>query len=987
MNVRAESRVDRERTAAGYLEAMTWLLLVLALVTALLLRAYRLGQLPVGVDYDEAGNYVLASEIADGTSRPVFIRAYAGREALFYWLAAASMRLLGKTLLTFRLAAALCGLATVALTYLLGREMFRDAPALEWRWVPLLGTVLIATSYWHVHVSRYGYRANAMPPLVAASMLLLWRGLRRGNWATLAAGGLLCGLSANTYLAIRAYPLVLLPVGTWAVLALPPQSADPPEGPSGGWRRRRLLQIGVFGTAALIALAPLGLFFLRHPTYFGIRMGQASVLDPEIHGGDLWGTLGRVTLKALGIFTVRGDADPIYNTPGKPIYGGGLGAAFYVGLATCAYGAARRHGAWQRMPYLVLLLWLPVMLMPNVLGARGVPHALRSIGLIPAVYFVPALGLTAILRTARRGYARLAGHPMSQAATDAVAGGLALLLLGVGGCGTWQAYQAWTRSPGAYYGGSASLRRAAEYLGAQDVEEASLWVSNNTYRHTTYAAMCENYAELSWVSEGTLVYPLGKDRPALYVFDFTNPLDPVLGRYVPAETLQHRDLGPDGGIGFEAYLVPREQMDGIAPQVAASGNLGGKVVFLGYDLNQAPRSGEVLDVTLYWQALEDGDRDDYAFFAHLVDDLGFRWGEETFFAYPSSQWRAGDLILYHREIPIAPGTPPGAYRLQLGVSSASLDARLPLLNAGGQMVGTAIEVGPIQIDAAVAVPEAYPPIERAMQIAFGKDLTLLGADRDRGDLRPGETLALSLYWLAGAEIEEDYLVALWLEGDEGRVDLWRGPPVHGQHPFPAWQAPGFLRDRYALRLPTDAPAGDYQLQMALLDTDGRPQPTDAGEAVTLYTIHVHATDRLWAPPEVAHPVGAELGDVVELVGYDLLPTRISPGGTLHLTLVWRCLGEMDASYTVFTHLLDTAQQIRGQQDNPPVGGSYPTTLWVPGEIVVDTYSIEVHDDAPPGRYAVEVGMYDPANLERLPVIEPSGVVGNRILLGEVQIRE
>jgi hypothetical protein len=631
----------------------------------------------------------------------------------------------------------------------------------------------------------------------------------------------------------------------------------------------------------------------------------------------------------------------------------------------------------------VLLLWLPVMLVPSILGARGVPHALRSIGLMPAVYYVPALGMVALIGVVRTGYAELAGHGVSQPVADATAAVLALLLLISGGWDTWQAYGAWAASPGAYYRGSASLRRAAEYLGAQDAQEASLWVSNNTYRHTTYAAMCSHYDRLRWVSEGTLVFPLGDDRPARYVFDFTNPLDPVLGRYIPSGTLQHRDLGPDGGIGFEAYLLPREAMAGIEPQITAGGNLGDQVALLGYDLNETPRPGGKLDVTLYWKVLANATRDDYAMFAHLVDDLGFRWGEETFFSYPSSQWRAGDLVLQRREIAIAAGAPPGTYQLQLGISSASLDARLPLLNAAGQIAGTAIEVGPFEVGPAAGVPETTPPIERELHVPVIEGLTLLGADRDRGDLRPGETLALSLHWLAKAAIETDYQVVLWLEGEPGRVELWRGPPVRGEFPFPEWRVPIYLRDRYALRMPTDIVAGDYQLELMLVDPTGEPSST----TTRLYTIHVHASDRLWELPEVAHPVGAQLGGMVELVGYELEPAIVAPGEVVQLTLIWRCLREMDTSYTVFTHLLDGGGQIRGQQDNPPGGGRYPTTLWVAGEIVVDPYAIAVDEDALSGRHVVEIGMYDPANVERLPVIGTSGEADDRVLLGEVQVEE
>ena len=96
---------------------------------------------------------------------------------------------------------------------------------------------------------------------------------------------------------------------------------------------------------------------------------------------------------------------------------------------------------------------------------------------------------------------------------------------------------------------------------------------------------------------------------------------------------------------------------------------------------------------------------------------------------------------------------------------------------------------------------------------------------------------------------------------------------------------------------------------------------------------------------------------------------------------------MEASYTVFTHLLDEAQQIRGQQDNVPIRGSYPTPLWAPGEVVVDEYALLIQPDAPAGRAVIEVGLYDPATMQRLPVLDPTGTTGDRILLGDIQIDE
>jgi hypothetical protein len=256
-------------------------------------------------------------------------------------------------------------------------------------------------------------------------------------------------------------------------------------------------------------------------------------------------------------------------------------------------------------------------------------------------------------------------------------------------------------------------------------------------------------------------------------------------------------------------------------------------------------------------------------------------------------------------------------------------------------------------------------------------------------------------------------VQIWLENAEARVPLWQGAPVQGDYPFAQWQPPEYVRDRYALRTPLELQAGDYALRLAVLRPDGTPtevstaavrSPTlgrrglspipesiSQGHSLSLGTIHVHASDRIWEPPPYDHSVGARLGDVVELVGYSLrLPEGqqvAHPGDSLHLTLIWRCLREMETSYTVFTHLLDQTQQVRGQQDNPPVGGHYPTMLWVPNEIVADEYTLAIQLDAPPGTYVVEVGMYDPGTMQRLPVQDPTGATGDRVLLGQLQVTE
>ena len=97
---------------------------------------------------------------------------------------------------------------------------------------------------------------------------------------------------------------------------------------------------------------------------------------------------------------------------------------------------------------------------------------------------------------------------------------------------------------------------------------------------------------------------------------------------------------------------------------------------------------------------------------------------------------------------------------------------------------------------------------------------------------------------------------------------------------------------------------------------------------------------------------------VTLVGYLLATDRLHPGESIRLVLYWQTDAPLGFDYNVFTHLLDPAGFLRAQQDNAPVGGTYPTSQWAIGEMVVDVYDIALPADAPAGAYALEVGLYD-----------------------------
>jgi hypothetical protein len=130
------------------------------------------------------------------------------------------------------------------------------------------------------------------------------------------------------------------------------------------------------------------------------------------------------------------------------------------------------------------------------------------------------------------------------------------------------------------------------------------------------------------------------------------------------------------------------------------------------------------------------------------------------------------------------------------------------------------------------------------------------------------------------------------------------------------------------------------------------------------------------PPEnaIIAPEGqlATFGDAI-LKGAQVTPTD----GALRVDLTWSVQRPLDQDYQVFVHLapLDDVNPV-AQGDGPPHGGSYPSSFWVPGELVPDEHTIPL-ENVPPGTYRVRVGLY---TLE-------GGSLGDGTIITQVQINE
>jgi len=424
-------------------------------------------------------------------------------------------------------------------------------------------------------------------------------------------------------------------------------------------------------------------------------------------------------------------------------------------------------------------------------------------------------------------------------------------------------------------------------------------------------------------------------------------------------------------------------------------NFGDKFSLLGYGLTSGPVEAAwgALRIDLRWRI--SGELDGrYRIALRLADEEGGIWAaqdsEPVGGLRPFHEQPVGTEMSDHHGLLIPAGTPPGSYQLRLGLYRLEDGRWLDTFDRSGAPQGVEAVLGPVEVIAPASPP---PPealfIQHTRDADFAADIRLLGYSLGGESLQPGHSLEMTLFWQALRDLHKDYHLSLQIQDDEGQS--WasiEGPLTHAAYPTSLWKQGQLVRGLHSLLIPARVPSGDYWLTLSLFrPADGqllslRRWGLNWGDTYLLGMIKVQGRPHQSQPPvSIGHPMSLRLGQAVQFLGYELDRQEVSAGGSLHLTLYWHALSEMDTSYSVFTHLIDAENYIWGQKDGIPGDGSLPTSSWLTGEYIIDEYEIPVRADAPAGEYLLEIGMYDLATMIRLPVFDTQGAgIGDRILL-------
>lgn len=318
-----------------------------------------------------------------------------------------------------------------------------------------------------------------------------------------------------------------------------------------------------------------------------------------------------------------------------------------------------------------------------------------------------------------------------------------------------------------------------------------------------------------------------------------------------------------------------------------------------------------------------------------------------------------------------------AHYTAVGRHASPYDAASPL---------TVYRYAPTPFDAGETIPS---PV--TFTLDDGARVALEGYRLSARRIYPGEPLYLTLFWQPQEPVRRAlHAHVRLLDPQSGRVWIESEHPAPGGLRTDCWNGGMRLTDRYTLQTPPTLPLGDYALEVALLTPHGRPVPASV-DGREVGTSHVfarvsHPLTVSSTPLQADHPLSLTLGSRIALAGYDV-EERVAPGSTLRVTLYWQALEPIPLDYKVFIHLETPDGQVVAQDDAMPVGWTYPTTEWRPGDTIRDTHHIELEPSLPRGDYRLLAGLYDPATGDRLIAYDAQGnAVGDRVFLQQVPVR-
>ena len=781
-------RANRQRLiTAGFL--------VLILVLAFGLCFYRLGAQSLW--NDEGTSVALAQRDLASITQDA---AHDIHPPLYYWLLSGWVRLTGTGEAAVRSLSALLGVGLVALTFALGRR-------LAGRWIGLAAALLAAVHPFQVYYAQEARMYMLLAVLTAGAMLSLALLVDRARPAIAAyvalvlleAAGLYTHYSFVFVVAVLNLAYLLWLALTWKATA----THGPPI-------RRLACWLGSQVAVLLLYLPWLPTAF-RQVTTWPSPASTASFLS---------------ALATTWRWLVFGPTIETGEVIVPLLVSALLVAAGLVSLAAGWVGTRPLRTRWGAA---LLALWLGLPLLSMLaLGLYREAYLKFLLVATPAVSLLMACGLLAPL-PGPAGGSRLRFYVLR---VVQLATALSILVPGVRALSNYYTDPAYARD---------DYRGIAEYIEAVGRPGDAILLNAPGQQEV-----------FGYYYHGDLpVYPLPESRPldpaateaallelsqpggrifaVLWATDESDP-DRFIEGWLDAHAYRALDSWY-GNVRLVVYAVPEQAPQ--APERRLDLTLrnpenGDSITLLGYSLlNDRLAAGDIAQITLFWQAENRTPLRRYKVFLHVLDEgnhiVGQRDAEPGGGARLTDQWAPGEAVVDNYGLPIHPATPPGEYRVEVGMYDPETGGRLLAPDDQGQVWLEPLTVERPSSPAPIAAlgMQHVAGAEFGERALLGYDVYKLGYDHQPDEpLRPGDVVHVNLYWQAQTDLGGDWRVAIALAGPDGRDTVSIVTEPVGGYPTSRWQAGDVWRGQFDLALPGDAPSGRYWLRVEPIAPDG-----------------------------------------------------------------------------------------------------------------------------------------------------------------------
>lgn len=428
---------------------LPWLLFGLIVALAIFFRFYKLNVLPPGLHPDEAANGLDIFRILENKDYRIIYNTNGPREALFFYLQAIFVATMGNTILALRMAPALFGVVSVIVIYFATKAWLNRRTA-------LFTAFFFAISPWVVVIQRDGFRASMVPLFVGLFMWFGAKAYQTRKMVYFILAGIAIGLGFYTYTAFSMIVVALVLGLIYMIIMRRDWLVQ-------NWQRL-LVSLAVFG----LVMTPLLYTTIKDPGGSTARAGGTSFLNKELNQGQPVQTLLSSTAKTLLQYNFVGDSNNRHNLDGQPLLNVFVGIMFLIGLVVSLFHIKKPR-------YAMLLIVLAAMMLPSLLTAEGLPHALRSIGTAVPVFMLAGIGLNYLLFVWYKTF------PLNHLAR-VVGVSVVVILMGLSLVQSYRAYfVAWAQSSKTYEAYSEGAVSIARYLIKQNQSGQNYFVVMGGY--------------------------------------------------------------------------------------------------------------------------------------------------------------------------------------------------------------------------------------------------------------------------------------------------------------------------------------------------------------------------------------------------------------------------------------------------------------------------------------------------------------------------